>query len=342
MKDSIAMMKTMLEDQNKQSGLYHPGPYWAGYQKRTVLAVERNGLDDFRNCPAIGKGFVDVSPRDPWDLVNDPNRWKHRLLRLVARLPKVRSLVKEYRQLVDLYANRSLHYTSLYYQSAFGQACEEALEGAGWPDSLHGGCQDIVTVNGERVAAIYVHHLMRLVAFKPYVDFSAKRCAMEIGGGFGSVAHLLLHLNSGIRKFVYLDIPPMICIATEYLRHHFGEAVRDYSETRALDRITFSDDDTLEILCLCPWQIESLTANVDLFLNFASFSEMPQEVVQNYVEHLKRLCLPEVDLCLLFNKNKEKAGTTPLASAVAIFSPDFELTPFDAEISRGLYHGRRR
>ena len=40
---------------------------------------------------------------------------------------------------------------------------------------------------------------------------------------------------------------------------------------------------------LCPWQIEHLQGEIDLFLNFISFQEMEPDVVKNYLKHISRL-----------------------------------------------------
>ncbi len=66
--------------------------------------------------------------------------------------------------------------------------------------------------------------------------------------------------------------------------------MRDYLETRETDRIAFRDDDSLEIIAICPWQVEHLDLSVDLFWNAHSFLEMPWDVVTNYADRV--LALP--------------------------------------------------
>lgn len=78
----------------------------------------------------------------------------------------------------------------------------------------------------------------------------------EIGGGFGQYIHVLLQNYSNIKKILYLDIVPNIYVGTQYLKRFYGESVIDYNITRKMNKIQFSDNNKLEIICIAPWQIE--------------------------------------------------------------------------------------
>ena len=99
----------------------------------------------------------------------------------------------------------------------------------------------------------------------------------------------LLENYDKVRKVVYLDIPPTLYIGTQYLRSFYGDAVKDYTELRTKTKISFKDDDSLEILCIASWQIEKLRCKIDLFHNANSFAEMPKSIVENYGKLVKRL-----------------------------------------------------
>jgi len=231
-------------------------------------------------------------------------------------------------------------YASIYYQHRFGDWFDAITQKYDFPDTLHASCPRYVTLNGENYAQTYVDFMMRIHNFGRHLDFTKVRTAMEIGGGFGAWPHLVLSLYPNIRKIAYIDIPPMIYVGTQYLRHFHGDAVRDYSETRDLDRISFRDDDSREILCLCPWQIERLDISADLFWNTASFSEMTPEIVANYARHISRnLAEENAHLCLVLNK------TTPHPSAKitlpneikSAFGPGFEFEELDPAIEHATH-----
>ncbi len=95
--------------------------------------------------------------------------------------------------------------------------------------------------------------------------------------------HLLLENYKNIRKVLYLDIPPNLYVGTQYLKSFYGPAVLDYRTLKLRDSIKFSSDDSIEIFCITPWQIEKFRSSIDIFLNSHSFVEMPKSVIKNYI-----------------------------------------------------------
>ena len=124
---------------------------------------------------------------------------------------------------------------------------------------------------------------------------------MEIGGGFGANAHLLMHMFPNIKKYLYLDIPPNLYVGTQYLKYFFPKAVVDYKVTAGLERIEFKNNDDREILAIAPWQIEKVKVTVDGVWNSHSFVEMPLATIQNYKKYIKQFIRkqPSSFLCML-------------------------------------------
>ena len=120
------------------------------------------------------------------------------------------------------------------------------------------GCVDKLNINGTCISRSYLDKLNTLSHISKKVDFDKIYSVFEIGGGFGSNIHLMLQNYKNIKKLIYLDIVPNLFVGTEYLRSLFGEAVQDYLSTRNKDKIRFSDNDDMEIICIAPWQIERL------------------------------------------------------------------------------------
>ena len=337
------LLRLMMRDEEQQSDLYRPGPYWRGYQHRTLRAIERLGIENFRRHPEIGKGFADTIAMSPLELETRPERLKHKLLTRIAGLPKVKKLVRGYRELLDARTGHFLTYRSLYYDLLHRDWLEERLAEFTMPETLAGGSVDAVEIGGQRYALVYIRFLLALNSFERAADFTAMRSVMEIGGGFGAFMHLLLSRHDTIRKVVYLDIPPMIYLATQYLKSFFNDAVRDYRQTRESERIGFADNDDLEILCLCPWQIEHLDLSLDMLWNFSSFSEMPPAIVNNYAAHFKRLAGPEASVCLNMNK-LASATTSSNEQVLGAFSDMFRFSPVEPLSAEGVinYHLGRR
>ena len=90
-------------------------------------------------------------------------------------------------------------------------------------------------------------------------------------------------------KFSFIDIFPNLFVGTEYLKFHFGSAVKDYSLFHDSDEIRFSEDDELEIICIPSWALEKVKSKVDKFHNCASFQEMKVDQVRNYKRLIKNI-----------------------------------------------------
>lgn len=342
-RDDTELLRLMMRDDEKQSDLYRPGPYWRDYQQRTLRAIEMLEIENFRNHPQIGKGYADILTMSPLDMESRPERFKNRLLARIAELPKVRKLMRGYRKLLQSRTNDFLRFRSLYYDLLHREWLRARLAEFTMPETLAGGSVNAVEIDGQRYAHIYIRFLLALNSFEREADFTAMRSVMEIGGGFGAFMHLLLCRHNNIRKVVYLDIPPMIYLATQYLRSFFPDAVLDYRQTRESERIEFADNDELEILCICPWQIERLEASLDMLWNFASFSEMTPDIVANYAAHFKRLAGPGAVICL--NMNKLASDTTSSDEQVTgPFADMFRFSAVDSlsgEGVRNFHLGRR-
>ena len=130
------------------------------------------------------------------------------------------------------------------------------------------------------------------------VNFNFKKIKnfFEIGGGFGANTHFLLTNFTNIKKVIYLDIVPNIFIGTEYLRHHYKDRVKDYLLFKDKKEISFEDNEELEIICIPPWEIEKVNVKIDHFHNAASFVEMPEKVVKNYIKYVNKFQSKQISL----------------------------------------------
>ena len=150
----------------------------------------------------------------------------------------------------------------------------------------------------------------RVENFSKFLNFNNFKSYFEIGGGFGSNIHFLLQNFENIRKVIYIDIVPNIYVGTLYLKNFFNNHVIDYTQTKKMEKIKFTDDESLEIICIPPWEIEKLDCKVDHFHNSASFVEMPKDVVLNYINYIKKLNTQSVSL-LSYSKYNPKNTINP-------------------------------
>jgi putative sugar O-methyltransferase len=280
------LLDAIVRDAASQPGIYQPGPYWKTKTRAAVRQIERHGLSGFRGYESgVGTSFADnvfVDMRTALDV----GRWRP-LKFLFERVFPFSTVMSGQVALTRGYAQDALALTAA--RVAESAETHDLLTRYEMPYSLLGGCVATADIEGRPVSLHYLRLLQLIDRVSAQVPLDQARSLFEIGGGFGVNVHLQLELFPKLRKVVYLDIPPNLYVGSCYLRSFYGSAVRDYSETRSLDRIAFKDDDSLEILAICPWQIEALDLDIDVFWNAHSFVEMPWDVITNYARRVLAL-----------------------------------------------------
>ena len=143
---------------------------------------------------------------------------------------------------------------------------------------------------------LYLDIADRVEKISANLNFSKIKSFFEIGGGFGANIHFLITNFHNIKKVIYLDAVPNIFVGTEYLRYHFKDKVKDYLNIKNEKEIVFENNDELEIICIPPWEIERINVNIDHFHNAASFVEMPEKIVKNYIKYVNKFKTKQISL----------------------------------------------
>ena len=121
------------------------------------------------------------------------------------------------------------------------------------------------------------------------VDFANCKRALEIGGGYGRDAFVVMKLHPHI-QYTLVDIPPALWIAQRYLSSVFPERsvfhVRDFQSYAEVA----GEMGRAQIVFLLPHQLELIPERrYDLSLNISSFGEMQQEQIAAYFRTLERV-----------------------------------------------------
>jgi len=282
--DDFELLDIMTADSKRQPPLYSPGPYWANKIQKSTDEIKKTGIDNFRGSSLIGLSYGD-------NLYTDNRQTSgHALKRIVQWLTKTYPISKLYDNQVrwtEAYASES----NVHAQEILNlkDRTRYLLEKYNMPYSLLGNCLKKVEINGCDYSIYYLNVLEQHDNIASHINFNNVNSVFEIGGGFGARTHLLLENYKNIRKILYLDIPPNLYTGTQYLKTLYGSsAVHDYRDTKDLESIKFSNDDSLEIFCIAPWQIENFKDKVNVFLNSSSFVEMPKKIIQNYVDKFNK------------------------------------------------------
>jgi putative sugar O-methyltransferase len=156
-------------------------------------------------------------------------------------------------------------------------------------DTTIGGCETLFEWKGLQISHVYLKLLDTLDHMNNKVNLKSVYSLIEIGGGFGVNVDLQLQLFPNIRKVLYVDIAPNLYVGTQYLKSKYGASVIDFKSSRDLEAIRFKADNSLEIFCILPMQLELVKDKFDLFHNAHSFVEMSREAVINYGNRVKSL-----------------------------------------------------
>jgi putative sugar O-methyltransferase len=145
----------------------------------------------------------------------------------------------------------------------------------------------------------YLNYLLCMAALSRHVD-RPPRSVLEIGGGFGVLGEILMRRSPDVR-YVDLDIPPLMTVASYYLRELFGDRVGVYDD--AWTGRVGPDQSAV----LPPWRIDDVDGPFDVFMNSFSFQEMEPDVVANYVA---RIAEKDVSYVVSLNSRKGKRKAT--------------------------------
>lgn len=297
-KSDAKLLDALIQDEALQQSVYQAGPYWKPYQDRMVRRLRTADIGAFRSDPQIGKGFADCFG----DTFDEGFNWKTRVIAEVIKLPGLAGYVSGLRQRI-LLAQRQLTETrGQLIALDFNQITRSNIAKYGWPVTERGGCQAFTSFDGQSISSHYVEMAHRIGFLQALCPCPAPRTYMEIGGGFGAMAHLMRHWHPSIEKVILIDLPPVIYVTTQYLKSLIGDdQVFSYSDARGSSEIDI-ENCKQSVICLPPWCAPKIRGRVDLLHNAASFSEMSKANVAAYADVAKTVCSETATFWFITNK----------------------------------------
>ena len=286
------LIDELIKDEKKNNkSLYSSGPYWDYKNLRAILEIRKKGIQDFRGLTAgIGTSFSD---NEVLDVRNEYNI-KGRIVGKIFSLPLLNIIFNSQLKLTKSYINSYLLNRSLVYEN--DRNVHDLLKKYKFENTTEFGCISSFKYLNKKYSCHYLEMADRISKLSKQFNFNDISSLFEIGGGFGANIHFLITNFPNIKKILYLDVVPNIYVGTQYLRRFYKDNIKDYSDLKNLDTISFSKNNELEILCIPPWLIEKVDANIDHFHNAASFVEMPKKIVENYVKFIRKFKTKEISL----------------------------------------------
>jgi putative sugar O-methyltransferase len=264
--DWTGMTKQLLEGVRDCDPIYRPTNFWTPGLRDILADLETRGLEAFKSWPTAGFWFYPgygrpFAPR----VVDKTFKQAAKANPALTRRTWLRSLNGFHEAMRDFDAARL------------------AWDQSRWPFDLTDFGESAVgqpvrhyalTESEPRWGKPYLNYLLCLAALSRHVD-TPPRHFLEIGGGFGVLGEIVMQRDPEAR-YVDLDIPPLLTVASYYLSALFGDRVR----------IPDVPDDPVDLAssaCLPNWRLPDVRGPFDVFVNSFSFQEMEPHVVDHYV-----------------------------------------------------------
>lgn len=147
----------------------------------------------------------------------------------------------------------------------------------------------MVPADGHPVSQDLANSALEYISMAECVIFPEIRRVLEIGGGYGRDAFVVLQLHPGI-QYTLVDVPPAIWVAQRYLSSVFRDRrvfhVRHFA---SYDEVR-EEMEQSDIVFLLPHQLGMIPEqHFDLSLNVSSFGEMTRQQIESYFHLLERV-----------------------------------------------------
>lgn len=147
----------------------------------------------------------------------------------------------------------------------------------------------LISIENKLFSQDLANSLIEFYAIDNAVNFNNINTVLEIGGGYGRNAFVILSLNPKA-KIVMVDIMPALYIAQRYLssvfKNHTIFRARQFS---SYDEVS-AEINNSSIIFLLPHQLELLPEKqFDLCINISSFGEMNFQQIEWYFNQINRL-----------------------------------------------------
>ena len=325
--NNYKLLKKIIADEKQVETIYKPSEYWRDNSIRTTKSILKFGLSDFRSNAQILTGFGDVLVENPLDKFSGDSFKERILLKILNNNLFKKYFLSQYINFVKSKNEQVLIYRNLYCEKILTKWFDKFSKKHHLPSTLVGKPSDYILYNKKKVGISYLVAFSRINCLEKIINFKKIGSVFEIGGGFGALSHSILHFYPNIKKLFYLDLSPNIYIGTQYLKFFFKKSVYDYLSTRNNKKIEVNENKR-EIFPICPWQIKQVDSKIDLFFNFASFQEMDEKIVYNYLSKLKNILnKPNSFLCIGLYKTKGK-NRIHRSRLLKIFEEIFQIRPF--------------
>lgn len=276
--------KALLAVMQQQNALYRPSVFWSEASLEIVKEFDAGGIENFRRLNAPLLFFVPTYGLPGNALSAEIVQQIEAALDQVGAPEKQQDIVQQF---TSGYSTALADYRVLMAANDPKALTAQMVNLRQFSESQVGNPIEQFELDGHFYSRSALNYLLGLSFLQRHVPLQTINKVLEIGGGFGTLGEIVLKTFNNA-QYIDIDIPPTSMASEYYLQQVFGlENVSTYQDTADLDAIDMNNLQQASVLN--SWQIEQLSGEVDLFVNFISFQEMEPEIVQNYLSHVKRL-----------------------------------------------------
>ena len=271
--------QALLADWNAQNQLYQPSFFWSEASLELIEEFDKKGIENFRSLASSLSFFVPTYGVPGGGFTTE----------IIERLRQslIGQVTSKQNDTINHFFSGHANALADYRVFLAANQKESFPKFYTFSESQEGNPIEQFEFDGHHYSRSALNYLLGLSYLKNFSDFSDIKTVLEIGGGFGTLGEIILKTLPGA-QYIDVDIPPTSFAAEYYLQQVFGKnKVSNYNDTKDLNEIKINELNTASVLN--SWQIEQLSGQIDLFVNFISFQEMEPEIVENYLQKVKAL-----------------------------------------------------
>jgi SAM-dependent methyltransferase len=274
----------------KGAPITRPSRYWEELNKMNLAQLNEYGYENFKRTIALNYfTWVRILP------------WDSQIVFLCKKLPAKTILrairgafgisMQRYFSSLDVIQSFSYGFLSLLlWEYILQLSFPAALLALQEPEE--GNPPFIYPRREMRVSQDLANSLLEYDSFQAAIPASGRGTILELGGGYGRNAFVILRLHPEI-KYVLVDIPPALWIAERYLSSVFPETrIFRYRDFERFEEIA-EEYNHAQIVFLLSSQLATLPHNsVDLVINISSLHEMRRDQIAYYLDRFDNVLKP--------------------------------------------------
>jgi hypothetical protein len=184
-------------------------------------------------------------------------------------------------------------------------------------------------VSGDTVRYQMLINALYQRGFLSLLESDRRKCILEIGGGYGALAHHISSLAANT-TYVIIDLPETLLFSSAYVSLHNPKAKVYVYDPRDFADIVGSKQGlaAYDFVFVPNYKLEELRAlKFDLVINQNSMGEMTASQVQEYVDAIAEICTGE-----FYSYNQDRlSANKELPSLTDALAKKFAMTEFVSE-----------